>query len=150
MELLKLNQKVPAENQTKVSMLYSEESIEGFNGESCGKVVNIIGFLVLVLLIILIIHFFIKNRGKRLDIIKENDIGKLLIGLLLLTHVRILTSSLTDNIVVPILMPVVPYLKCNFTIKFFDDNIIYAGKFMSDLFIFIINLVIIYFITFIF
>jgi len=110
---------------------------------------NIIGIILIILIIIFIIYKLsknLKNNTKDINFFnftKNHDIIKLLIGLLLINHVRLLSTSLINTIILPILEPIIPLLECNLNIKYYDTTI-ELGKFMTDLLVFILNIIILY------
>lgn len=108
---------------------------------------NYLGLIVLVSIIIIIIITKSKTPNtETLNIrsfLQKHDIVKLLIGLLLLNHIRELSNSLVSNIILPVVNPIIPFIQCTFYIKYLDDYI-ELGNFITDLIIFSINIIILY------
>lgn len=75
--------------------------------------------------------------------LQNHDIVKLIIGLLLLNHVRELSNSMVSNVIHPLIEPLIPFIQCTFSIKYSDSHI-EIGNFITDILIFTINLGILY------
>ena len=75
--------------------------------------------------------------------LKNHDIVKLIIGLLLLNHIRELSNSMVHNLIHPLIEPLIPFIQCTFSIKYLDSHI-EIGNFITDILIFSINIAILY------
>lgn len=110
---------------------------------------NLIGIGLIIIIIFFIIYKLSKNlKTTKTEInffsfAKNHDIIKLLIGILLLNHVRLLSTSLINTIIIPLLEPIIPFLECNLNIKYYNNEIA-IGKFLTDLLVFILNIIILY------
>lgn len=104
---------------------------------------NIIGISILSSIVLFIIIKIYSNERSISHFTQNNDITKLLIGLLLLYNIKNLSTSIIDNIIYPILKPFLPYLSCNIDINLGKFNI-KLGKFITDLVIFSLNILILY------
>ena len=108
---------------------------------------NYLGLILVVIIFFGIIYF--KKRAKRVSnpsvktFLKNHDIVKLIIGLLLLNHVRELSNSMVHNLIHPLIDPILPFIQCTFSIKYMDSHI-EIGNFITDILIFIINIAILY------
>jgi large-conductance mechanosensitive channel len=114
---------------------------------------NIFIMILFIIAIIYVIYKLLKATGKSkstklmnikfMDFTKNHDIIKLLIGLMILNHVRLLSTSLINNLIIPLIEPIIPFLECNFMIKL-NNSEIEIGKFMTDVLVFILNIFILY------
>lgn len=106
------------------------------------------GILFLLLLIVLFYNIFYKLSlgGVLKGFIIDRDILKMFIGLLILGHLKNFTKSLIQNIILPLLYPILPYIECNINICLGPFNI-KVGNFITDMVIFILNLLWIYSLT---
>lgn len=102
----KLNQRLPDQSeelQNKTKLMYScggrpkpTESFHGFK--------NLIGLAILATVCILIIFKIVSssNKVQIADFARNQEISKLLIGLMLLHNVKSLSNSFVNNLVLPI------------------------------------------------
>ena len=81
------------------------------------------------------------------DFLKNQDVPKMIIGLLLLSNLRNLSNSFVNNILFPIIQPIIPIISTNMKIKIGNYSID-IGNFVSDIIVFAINLLAIYFVFF--
>lgn len=143
-EVLEINNKLSGNDENKAKMMYYGGSRQCSTKENNH---NIIGIILFICLISYIIYRLLNNKNKFnfkfLSFTKNHDIIKLLIGLLLLNHVRLLSSSLINNLVLPLIEPIIPFLECNFTIKYYNTYL-EIGKFMTDILVFLLNIFILY------
>ena len=151
-ELLDLNNKVildektdrPIENKTK-ELYYGGTKECNINQKNQ----NVFIIILVILLTIYLIYKISIIKGKKvlnikfMDFTKNHDIIKLLFGLMILNHVRLLSTSLINNMIIPLIEPIIPFLECNFSIKLNDNNI-EIGKFLTDVLVFILNIFILY------
>lgn len=143
--LTTLDQKSPApsveENKTK--LMYS--CARRTNHRVGGTFQDLIGLL-LVGAICFYVIFKFATSGVRVGLsgfTKDHEIAKLLIGLMLLNNVRNLSNSLVNNLILPLVEPMLPFLLCKLNIYYGPFQLEF-GEFISDLIVFTINLFIIY------
>jgi hypothetical protein len=108
---------------------------------------NYTGLILVMFIIIGLIIYKKKARFTRKNSVKtflqNHDIVKLIIGLLLLNHVRELSNSMVHNLIHPLIDPLIPFIQCTFSIKYLDSHI-EIGNFITDILIFSINVAILY------
>lgn len=147
MEYLKsLNNKDPSiGNDSSIKEIYSC----GHNTPS-SVTSNAIGSIVILVILFFMVYRFIQspdtiNISNVLTFSKDQEVLKMLVGLLLLTNIKTLSNSLIANIILPIIKPILPILSCNLKIKIglFDIKV---GEFVSDVMVFGLNLYLIYFV----
>lgn len=152
--LKKLNDKEPtlggqSKHDSSIKQMYSC----GHSCKSASITSNVIGVILTLVLVSYITYRYINKPGasmgaggldRIISFAGEQEVFKMFIGLLLLTNIKTLSSSLIANIILPIVQPILPLLSCNLRIKvgLFD---ICIGEFISDMLVFSINLYIIYF-----
>jgi hypothetical protein len=99
--------------------------------------------------IFVIVFVFYKlfsiKRIPMVSFIKDQQLVKMFFGLILLSNLKNLSTSFINNIVVPILDPILPFLSCKFKLNVGPFNIDF-GNFASDLLIFGFNIYFVYFI----
>lgn len=140
-----LDQKSPAptaeENKTK--LMYS--CARRTNHRVGGTLQDLIGLLMVgAICFFVIFKFLTSNVSMGLSgFTKNHEIGKLLIGLMLLNNVRSISNSLVNNLILPIVEPLLPFLLCRLNIYYGPFKLEF-GEFVSDLIVFTINLFIIY------
>lgn len=142
--LNKLDQKASAiQDENKTKLMYS---CARKTGENRSILSNIVGVLIIITGCIYIIFKITNGNSIRLvDFTKNHEIGKLLVGLMLLSNVKNLSNSLTSNVILPLVEPVLPFLLCKLNITVGPVKLEF-GDFVSDLIVFTINLFIIYFV----
>ena len=143
--MMDINNRLPSdkeENKTKFMYSCARKA-----DHEASPIQNAVGLILFGGLCIYVIMKLVNNKRKHklLDFTKNQEISKLLIGLLLLTNVKNLSNSLVNNIILPIVEPALPFLLCGLKISYGNMNI-ELGKLISDLLVFTINLSIIYFI----
>ena len=133
----------PDENKTKL-MYYGGGRIKSTCSNEY-KNQNIFGIIIIISITIFLIFKLSKSKFdiNFIQFTKNHEIVKLLIGLLLLNHVRLLSTSLINTIILPLIQPIIPFLECSFNINYYN-NVIEIGKFMTDLLVFILNIIILY------
>jgi len=145
----KINEQMPPEqDENKTKLMYScARKVKGDHN----PLQDLAGLLIFGAICMFVVYRLgtrtPKNSSAKsglLDFTKNHEIGKLLIGLMLLTNVKNLSTSLVNNIILPIIEPILPFLLCGLRIKY-GDKYIQLGEVISDLLVFTINLVIIYF-----
>lgn len=142
-EMLDINNKIQApKQQENLNKIYYGGGRECSNKQNN---INLFYVFIIILLIVYLVYKFVNKKIniKFLDFTKNHDIIKLLFGLLILNNVRLLSTSLIDNLIFPLIEPIIPFLECNFIIKYYNNNI-EIGKFLTDLLVFIINIFILY------
>lgn len=152
MEYIKnLNNKDPAHGttQTNQDTCIKEMYSCGRKCETVPAISNLIGLATIIAVLGFMVFRFVNSPSSTglspmFDFMKSQEIFKLFIGLMLLSHVKTLSNSLIANIVLPFIRPFLPFFSCNLKIKLglFCLNI---GAFISDLLVFLVNIYIIYF-----
>jgi large-conductance mechanosensitive channel len=141
-EIMTINNRLPSIQDDVLKLMYSPDII-------CDKKQNITNFFAMIIVVFIIIYLLNKlittKTHNFTSFIHNHDLIKLLIGLLLLGHVKYFINSLIKNIIMPILSPILPYVHCSMTLNFMNIDI-EIGNFISDSLIFMINIIIIYFI----
>ena len=108
---------------------------------------NVLGVVIIIAVISFVVYRYLNkplSAQSVLGFMAQQDVFKMLIGLLMLTNIKTLSNSLIANIILPIIQPVLPLVSCNLKIKFGLFEIC-VGEFISDILIFGINIYIIYF-----
>ena len=141
-ELMGIDQKtVGVNDENKIKLMYTCNPRPKFDSD----IRNFILIIIMLSIIILVSYKIIinKKKVKLVDFARNHDIAKLLIGLLLLNHVKQLSSSLVNNIILPFIEPILPYIQCNISFNY-KDGVIELGQFITDIIVFSINLIILY------
>lgn len=144
--LNKLDQKassLPSGDENKTKLMYS--CARRTNHRVGGTFQDFVGLLVVGAICGYVVYKFVtsNNRIKLVDFTANHEIGKLLIGLMLLSNVKNMSNSLINNIILPIVEPLLPFLLCQLNIYYGPFKIEF-GEFISDMMVFTINLAIIY------
>ena len=140
----KLNDRVPDKDENKTKFMYScARKVDN----QASKLQDAVGLLIFAAICCYVIYRFVtvKRKYKILEFTQNQEVSKLLIGLLLLTNIKNLSNSLVNNIILPIVEPILPFLLCKLRIHYGQIKI-ELGELISDLLVFTINLLIIYFI----
>jgi large-conductance mechanosensitive channel len=110
-------------------------------------IANLLGFIALVSFLFLA-WYRISNKnisyGEFTKFTTDLDMRKMFIGLLLLSNIKTLSNSMIENVILPIVKPILPLISCNFRINIglFDMEI---GSFISDMIVFLLNTFVIFF-----
>ena len=99
--------------------------------------------ITLFVLLYMIFGTSIGTGSKILNFAKNQQLTKMFIGLIILSNLKNLSNSFINNIILPVLEPLLPFLECSFRLKIgpFDINF---GNFASDMLIFVFNIYAIY------
>lgn len=120
---------------------------------SCGNgklqpVSNALGLLVLVVIFSYIVFRLIQQPNilsitKMLSFTADQNILKMFVSLMLFSNIRTLSNSLINNVILPVIRPLLPILICNLKVKIglFEINV---GEFISDLLVFLINVYLVF------
>lgn len=149
MEYLKdLNNKTPdnasvGKNDESIKEMYSCNR----NTKLTSSVANVLGFIVLISFAFLAWYRIASKDINYDEFIKFTtglDVSKMFIGLLMLSNIKTLSNSMISNVILPIVRPILPLISCNFRINIglFDMKI---GSFISDMLVFFLNLLVIFF-----
>jgi len=143
-----LNNKLNPQNNAKHDGCIKELYSCGRDPKSKSPVANLLGILFIIGLIAFIVYRISEKRtvagmGHMLEFIKGNDIFKMFIALLLLVNIKTISDSFIYHILLPIMKPIMPLLSSSLRLKagLFDISI---GEVVSDLIVFIVNLLVIY------
>jgi len=106
---------------------------------------NLIGLAILGVVCVLIILKIISssNKVQIADFARNQEIGKLLIGLMLLHNVKSLSNSFVNNLVLPLVQPVLPFLQYELKLSILGSTM-ELGDFITDLLVFTLNLLFVY------
>src|SRR3989344_5544435 len=121
---------IDKENCTK--LMYSCGQKETCRPTALSRIIGIVG---LVAMLLFVTHRFLIARPRAdhiLDFTKNLEITKMFTMLLLLGNIKNLTNSLTANIILPVIQPIIPILSCS--LRLFSIDI---GHFVADVVIFI-------------
>ena len=105
----KLNDRVPDKDENKTKFMYScARKVDN----QASKLQDAVGLLIFAAICCYVIYRFItvKRKYKILEFTQNQEVSKLLIGLLLLTNIKNLSNSLVNNIILPIVEPILPFL----------------------------------------
>jgi hypothetical protein len=147
MEYLKdLNAKAPdvgGKNDDSIKEMYSCTR----TNTTTSAIANLFGFIALISFIFLAWYRVSDkniNYGEFTKFASNLDVSKIFIGLLMLSNIKTLSNSMISNIILPIVRPILPLISCNFRINIglFDMKI---GSFISDMIVFFLNLLVIFF-----
>jgi hypothetical protein len=142
MYLKDLNDKRVSIDDINTKSMYTCKNMKG----GSLRITNIIGLATIIAGLSYLIFRLASKPSigvNMLTFVADNEVLKMFIGLLLLSNIKSLTESLTQNIIVPLVKPILPLIVCSLRIKLglFSLNV---GSFASDLVIFGINIGIIY------
>jgi hypothetical protein len=120
----------------------------GRKSKEVNAISNVIGMIVIISLLAFVAYRLFQrpdsiSLDKLIAFVTEQDVHKLFVSLLMLTHIKTLTTSLTTNIVSPMIKPILPLLTCNLKLKLGLFELL-LGDFISDIIVFAVNLSIIY------
>ena len=139
--LKKLDDKLPADNgENKTKLMYT---CARKNQKS--SVGDLIGLAVVLSICFYAIYKVIINHGSNriTDFAKNQEVFKMLIGLMLLTNIKNLNNSIANNIVLPLVEPVLPFLSCGLNLTY-GPFALKLGNFATDTLVFTLNLFVTY------
>jgi hypothetical protein len=136
---------LPSTEENKTNLMYS--CARRKNNRIGGTFQDLTGLIIIGAICVYIVYKFTNTSGysklKLFDFAKNHEINKLLIGMMLLGNVKNVSNSLINNIILPIVEPLLPFLLCKLNIYYGPFKVEF-GEFISDIIVFTINLIIIY------
>lgn len=110
-------------------------------------IANLFGFIALISFVFLAWYRLSNKNINYTELTKFTsslDVSKMFVGLLMLSNIKTLSNSMIANIILPIVKPILPLISCNFRINLglFDVQI---GSFISDMIVFFLNVLVIFF-----
>jgi hypothetical protein len=116
--------------------------------KNVSAVSNLIGLVVIITILGYMIYLYINKPPVSITGLSffatEQDIVKIFASMLILVNIKTLSNSMIENIILPVVGPLLPLITCNLKLKIglFE---MFIGEFISDLLVFSVNIFVIYF-----